>query len=95
MPFTEARSLEPDQVYALTAYIMFINDVVDDEEFELSKANFAEQRLPNEDGFVTDARPDTPDMKSAAPCMRDCKTNVKITNRARVLDVTPEGEKSE
>ena len=95
MPFNEARSLEPDEVYALTAYILFINDVVSEEDFELSKANFIEQRLPNENGFVTDARPDTPNVKTTAPCMKDCKANVKITNRARVLDVTPGVEKSD
>jgi len=95
MPFTEARSLEPDQVYALTAYILFINDVVDDEKFELSKKNFLEQRLPNENGFVMDARPDGPNIKTFEPCMKDCKTNVKIANRAMVLDVTPEAGETE
>ena len=95
MPFTEARSLEPDEVYALTAYILFINDVVSEENFELSKANFAKQRLPNENGFFADPRPDTASVKTAEPCMKDCKTNVKIANRARVLDVTPESEEAE
>jgi len=95
MPFTEARSLEPDDVYALTAYILFINDVVTEEDFELSKENFVKQRLPNENGFVTDTRPDTPNVKTTEPCMKDCKTDVKIANRARVLNVTPEVEKSE
>lgn len=95
MPFTEARSLEPDEVYALTAYILFINDVVSEEDFELSKENFIKQRLPNENGFVTDARPDTPNVKTVEPCMKDCKPTVKIANRARVLDVTPEASETE
>jgi cytochrome c len=27
---------------------------------------------------------------SGDPCMKDCKLNVEVTMRARVLDVTPE-----
>ena len=89
MPFAEARSLEPDEVYALTAYIMNLNDLVD-EDFELSKSNFTETRLPNEEAFFDDPRPDTPLMDQQPPCMSNCKEAVEITGRARVLDVTPD-----
>ncbi|MEP0941141.1 MAG: cytochrome c [Rhizobiaceae bacterium] len=91
MPFTEARSLEPDQVYALTAYIMNINDLVD-EDFELSKDNFADQKLPNEGNFFDDNRLSTPVFAKTEPCMSECKPKVKVTMRARVLDVTPEDD---
>ena len=90
MPFVEARSLEPDEVYALTAYMLFINDIVSEEDFELSKATFLAKRLPNEKNFFADPRPDTPLISQEKPCMENCKTEVKITGRARVLDVTPE-----
>ncbi|MEE9313156.1 MAG: cytochrome c, partial [Rhizobiaceae bacterium] len=83
MPFTEARSLEPDEVYAITAYLMFVNDIVEDEDFELSKANFLEKRLPNEKGFFADDRLKSPVFKKAEPCMKNCKTSVKITSTAR------------
>lgn len=91
MPFGEAQSLEPDEVYAITAYLLNLNDVVD-ADFELSKQNFVETRLPNEANFISDARPDTPVVaKGAEPCMKDCKPDaVKITGTARVLDVTPD-----
>lgn len=92
MPFTEARSLEADEVYALTAYIMYVNDIVEDEEFELSKANFLERRLPNEGNFVEDDRLSSAPYKKVEPCMKDCKSDVKITSRARILDVTPESD---
>lgn len=95
MPFTEARSLEPNEVYALTAYILQMNEVVDDENFELSKSNFTKQRLPNEKNFFADPRPDTPSVEKEAPCMKDCKPQVKITSRARSVDVTPEKSKTE
>lgn len=91
MPFTEARSLDPDQVYALTAYIMSVNDLVDD-DFVLSKENFLDTRLPNEKNFFADPRPDTPLMSQEEPCMSNCKAEVKVTNRARILDVTPDAE---
>ena len=47
-------------------------------------------RLPNEENFFDDPRPDTPVAAEAALCMSDCKDEVKITMRAAVLDVTPE-----
>ena len=90
MPFGNAQSLSNDEVYALTAYILYLNDIVSDEKFELSKKNFTSVRLPNEKNFTKDVRPDTSTLAKAKPCMKDCKPEVKITGRARVLDVTPE-----
>ena len=92
MPFAEARSLEADEVYALTAYILNVNDLVDD-DFELSKANFTQVRLPNEDGFTPDDRLSSPVFAKQEPCMTNCKPDQpKVTMRARVLDVTPDVE---
>lgn len=94
MPFGNARSLSDDEVYALTAYVLYLNDIVDDEEFELSNENFAEIRLPNEENFIPDGRYEEPHYADKAePCMSDCKPGIaEVTMRARVLDVTPEGE---
>ena len=94
MPFGNARSLSDDEVYALTAYVLFLNDIVDDEEFELSNENFSEIRLPNEENFFADDRLKEPHyINSGEPCMSDCLPGkAKVTMRARVLDVTPEGE---
>ena len=97
MPFGNARSLSDDDVYALTAYLMYLNDIVDDEEFELSKENFTSMRLPNEDNFVADDRLSEPHYaKGLEPCMTECKPGpVQITARAQVIDVTPDGEGDE
>ncbi len=92
MPFGDAQSLSPDEVYALLAYILNMNDLVDD-DFELSKSNFLTVRLPNEKNFIDDPRPDTPILAQKKPCMENCKTTVEITGRARIVDVTPDGEK--
>ena len=40
MPYGNARSLSDDDVYALTAYLLSMNDIVKDENFELSDKNF-------------------------------------------------------
>ncbi|GMG81998.1 cytochrome c [Paralimibaculum aggregatum] len=92
MPFGEAQSLSPDEVYAITAYLLYMNDVVDDDGFVLSHENFSEVRLPNEDNFRADPRPDTPLAKAAPPCMTGCKDSVEITARAVILDVTPDAD---
>ncbi|MEL6621808.1 MAG: MFS transporter, partial [Pseudomonadota bacterium] len=94
MPFGNAQSLTPDEVYAVTAYLLYMNEIVDDEDFVLSNKNFASIKLPNQPNFIADQRPDTPTKAQAAPCMTNCKSDVKITMRARVLDVTPESSKS-
>jgi cytochrome c len=92
MPFGDAQSLSADETYAVTAYLLYLNDVVTEEEFVLSRENFAEVRLPNEARFVDDPRPDTATPTDGAPCMTDCRDAVAITMRAAVLDVTPESE---
>ena len=97
MPFGNARSLSDDDVYALTAYLMYLNDVVDDEEFELSNENFTSMHLPNEANFVPDDRLSEPHYaKGIEPCMTDCKPGpVKITARAQIIDVTPDSDDDE
>lgn len=90
MPFGNAQSLEPDQVYAIVAYILYSNDLVDD-DFVLSQENFLDVELPNSDGFIIDNRAEVeiPEL-TGEPCMTGCKDSVEITMRARVLDVTPD-----
>lgn len=91
MPFGDARALSDDDIYAVTAYLLYLNDVVTDETFELSKENFASVRLPNEENFFMDDREQEAHYAAKAePCMTDCKPSVEITQRARVLDVTPD-----
>lgn len=90
MPFGDAQSLTPDEVYAIVAYIIYSNDLVD-EDFVLSNETFVDFELPNKDGFIIDDRLETEHAKWAGePCMENCKTDVKVTMGALVLDVTPE-----
>ncbi len=93
MPFGASQSLTPDEVYATTAYILYMNDIVTDEDFVLSDENLANVELPNQGSFRMDDRDEAEVPQfSQAPCMSDCKGPVEITMRAVVLDVTPEGE---
>lgn len=90
MPFGDAQSLTPNEVYALTAYIMYLNEIVDDEDFELSKVNFLDRPLGNEGNFYPDDRETTEYPLFTEACMTDCKTSVEITKHASGADVTPE-----
>jgi len=95
MPFGAAQTLEADEVYAIVAYILYSNDLVDD-DFVLSNETFTDVELPNAEGFFVDDRLQSEaHFWKAEPCMSDCKDSVEITMRARVLDVTPEEEASE
>ncbi len=90
MPFGAAQTLEPDEVYAMVAYILYSNDIVD-EDFVLSNETFGDVEMPNADGFIVDDRPETEyDQWSGEPCMENCKDAVEITMRASILDVTPD-----
>ncbi|MFN3613325.1 MAG: c-type cytochrome [Rubrimonas sp.] len=92
MPFGNARSLTDDEVYAVTAYLLYLNDIVEDEDFELSRENFTTIRLPNEAAFIPDDRLEEAHyVERAEPCMNDCLPGVaQISMRAAVLDVTPD-----
>ncbi|EBA06073.1 diheme cytochrome c SoxD [Sagittula stellata E-37] len=91
MPFGNAQSLSEDEVYAIVAYILYSNDIIDD-EFELSRETWGEVEMPNADGFIVDDRAETEYSQwRTEPCMENCKdVPVKITMRATVLDVTPD-----
>ena len=92
MPFGYAQSLEPDDIYAITAYLLYVNDIVGD-DFELSNENFLDVAMPNADNFFMDDRAETElPLFSVEPCMESCKASVEITMHASVLDVTPETE---
>ncbi len=89
MPFGEAGTLTPDETYAIVAYILYSNDLVDD-EFELTRENFADFEMYNMNGFVVDDRANQEYAEwSTEPCMESCKEEVKITMRTVFLVETP------
>jgi cytochrome c len=93
MPFGNAQSLSPDEIYALTAYILFLNDVTKDPNLALSEKNLATVKMPNAPAFYDDDREAAEKhFWNKQPCMKNCKAKAEVIGRARVLDVTPESK---
>jgi hypothetical protein len=56
-PVDEPGSLTPDQVYAVTAYLLHLNGIISESDV-LDARTLPAIRMPNRDGFVPDPRPD-------------------------------------
>jgi cytochrome c len=56
MPFTAPQSLTPDQVYAVTAYVLRLNDIVPDGTV-LDASTLPKVRMPNREGFTSVYQP--------------------------------------
>lgn len=89
MPWTAPKSLKPDEVYAVTAYLLNLGNVVP-ENFTLSDKNMAEtqNKMPNRNGMMTKhamwpgsefggtTKPDT----QGSSCMSNCATEAKVAS---------------
>ncbi len=87
MPWTAPKTLTADEVYAVTAYILHLGDVLP-ADFTLSDANIrqVQERLPNRKGMTTahalwpgkelggTARPDV----QGSACMSNCRPEVVV-----------------
>ena len=94
MPFGEAQTLTYDETYKLVAYLLNMNEIID-EDFVLSDKNIGKIKMPNASGFLLpDPRPDVTKYKDGQPCMKNCDVPLKIIGKARDIDVTPDDEKS-
>ena len=94
MPFGEAQTLTHDETYKIVAYLLNMNEIID-ENFVLSEKNIGKIKMPNASGFsLPDPRPDVTKYKDGQPCMKNCNVPVKIIGKARDIDVTPDDEKS-
>ncbi|MEE2783352.1 MAG: cytochrome c [Pseudomonadota bacterium] len=51
MPYTQPGELTADEVYALTAYMLYINDIVD-EQTVMDASTLPGIKMPNADNFV-------------------------------------------
>jgi len=50
-PFDEPGSLSPDQAYAVTAYLLYLNGIVGEQDV-LDAKTLPQIKMPNRDGFV-------------------------------------------
>ena len=94
MPWTAPKSLKPDEVYAILAYLLNLAEIVP-ADFVLSDANIREvqERMPNRKGMTTDhglwpgaaaakggmGNGGKADVNNVA-CMKDCKKEVEIVS---------------
>ena len=87
MPMQAPHTLSADDVYALTAYILHLNDIVSS-DFVADRDSLPKVKMPNRDSFIwTDPRPDT----MAKSCMSACAdpASVRITSTAEGKGLTP------
>lgn len=59
MPFTQPQSLSNDEIYALTAYLLYLNGIIDEDD-AMNANTLAAVEMPNRDGFII-AYPQLPD----------------------------------
>lgn len=67
MPLNAPQSLANDEIYALSAYILSLNEIVP-KDATLDAKSLAQVKMPNRDHFFVDRRPDAKN----EPCMKDC-----------------------
>jgi mono/diheme cytochrome c family protein len=58
MPLKEPGTLSPDQVYAVSAYILQLNGIIGEGD-TMNAETLAKVKMPNRDNFIPDPRPDT------------------------------------
>jgi len=58
MPFDHPGTLPPNDVYAATAYLLYLNGIVGERDV-LDQTTLPQVKMPNRNGFVMDTRPDT------------------------------------
>lgn len=56
MPYDAPQSLSADDVYAVSAYVLYLNKIVP-EDTRLDAKSLPRVKMPNRDGFVSDPRP--------------------------------------
>lgn len=82
MPFQAPQTLRPDEVYALTAYVLHLNDIVPSDTV-LDQTSLPKLKMPNRDGFTTDhglmRRDGKPDTRNSA-CMSNCAGEVRLSS---------------
>jgi S-disulfanyl-L-cysteine oxidoreductase SoxD len=87
MPFPAPHQLPADQVYAITAYILNLNNVVGG-DFVASGETLPKVKMPSRDRFIwKDPRPDTKN----TDCMTNCAdpATIRIESTAEGKNVTP------
>ena len=82
MPWANPQSLSVDETYAVTAYVLHLNEIIP-ADFELNDKTLLRVRMPNRNGLTTahglasvKGRPDA----QGSSCMKDCVKEVAIAS---------------
>ena len=59
MPFEHPGTLTTDEVYGATAYVLYMNGIVGENDV-LDQTTLPKVKMPNRNGFTSDPRPDVP-----------------------------------
>ena len=59
MPFEHPGTLTTDEVYGATAYVLFMNGIVNEQDV-IDQTTLVQVKMPNRNGFIADPRPDMP-----------------------------------
>ncbi len=86
MPYPAPQSLTDDEVYSISAYVLYLNDIVED-DFIANKETFAQVKMPNEPNFYIDNRPDVQNER----CFKNCADAKSFNIVTTINGVTPTG----
>ena len=82
MPWANPQSLSVDETYAVTAYVLHLNEIVP-ANYELNEKTLLSVQMPNRNGLTTahglsrvQGRPDA----QGTLCMKDCVKEVKVAS---------------
>lgn len=97
MPWTAPQSLTVDEVYAVTAYVLHLNDIVP-ADFELTDRNLLTVKMPNRNGMTTEhgfaSVRGKPDVQGSA-CMSNCATRVAVISELPTYAMNAHGNLAE
>jgi cytochrome c len=68
MPMDAPQTLTPNEVYAVSAYLLNLNGIIPADAV-MDQKTLAAVQMPNRNGFIVDDRPDV----RAERCMSNCK----------------------
>ena len=81
MPRNASRTLTPDEVYAVTAFLLYKNDIIKETDV-LDKKSLVEVQMPNRNGFYPEPPQEVPDKdRSWFPYWNQAKPAVKSTSK--------------
>lgn len=88
MPFPRAKTLTADQVYAVTAYVLHLNEILPADAV-LDAKSLPQVKMPNREGFTREhgfmSVDGKPDVHNSA-CMKDC-----VAGEVSVTSSLPDG----